>query len=85
MACRDCFIMMGMGGFFVLLGIGAIFWNRSEEQGYYDGVVSRTDVKEFFDRSPERAGLGALKIGGWLAISLGILLIAAGGALLLWG
>ena len=76
---------MGMGGFFVVLGIGALFWGRNEEQDYYDGLASRTDVREYLEHLPERPSLGALRIGGWLLISLGLLMIAAGGAMLLWG
>ena len=85
MPCQECLILMSMGGFFVLLGIGALFWDRNEEQSYYDGLASRTDVREYLEQLPERPGLGALKIGGWLFISLGLLMIAAGGAILLWG
>ncbi len=85
MLSSDWFIMMALGSFFILLGIGAIFWNRGEEQSYYDGLAARTDVREYFEHLPQRAGLGALKVGGWIFIGLGILLIVAGGALLLWG
>ena len=85
MPSYDYFIMMGLGGVFLILGLGAIFWGRSEERDYYDSFVTRTDVREYFEHWPQRPGLGALKVGGWIAFSIGLLMIIAGGALLLWG
>ncbi len=78
-------IMMGMGGTFIILGIGAMFWGRSEKKNYYDSLASRPDVREYLEHMPYRPRLGALKIGGWLAITIGLLLIVMGNAFLLWG
>ena len=82
---RDCFILMGMGGLFILLGLATIVWGRSEEKGYYDSLSARPDVREYLEHWPRRPSLGALKIGGWIAISVGLLMVAMGGAFLLWG
>ncbi|MFC2013592.1 hypothetical protein ACFLU8_01740 [Chloroflexota bacterium] len=82
---QDYFILMGMGGVFIILGIIAFFWGRDEEKGYYDSFVSSADVREFLEHGPERPGLGALQVGGWIAISIGLSMIIAGSALLLWG
>ena len=82
---HDCFVLMGMGGFFILLGLGAIIWGRREERSYYDSLSTRTDVREFLEHSPEHPQFGALKIGGWIAIAIGVLMIVMGGAFLLWG
>ena len=82
---QDYFIMMGVGGLFLILGLGAIFWGKSEEKGYYDSLSTRTDVREYLEHSPERPALGALKVGGWIAIAIGLLMAAIGGAFLLWG
>ena len=81
MSFQEYFIMMGLGGLFLILGIGAIFWGRSEKKGYYDSIATRTDVREYFNHSPERPGLGALQVGGWIILSLGLLMIIAGGVL----
>ena len=81
---QDWFILMVMGGSFILLGLGAIFWGRAEEKSYYDSLSSRHDVREYLEHSPKRPEPGALKIGGWIAITLGLLMLALGGALLLW-
>ena len=79
-------ILMGMGGLFILLGVAAIIWGRREEKSYYDSLAARpADVREFLEHSPERPEPGALKIGGWIAIAVGLLMIAMGGGFWLWG
>jgi len=79
------FVLIGMGGFFLLLGLGAILWGRSEEGSYYDSLSTRTDAREFLEHWPQRPQFGALKIGGWIAIAVGGLMIIIGGAFLLLG
>jgi len=78
-------MLMGMGGVFLLLGLAAIIWGRSEEKSYYNSLSTRLDVREFLEHQPQRPQPGALKIGGWIAVAIGVLMIVAGGALLLWG
>ena len=78
MPLQDYFIMMGLGGLFLILGLGAALWGKGEEKGYYDSLATRTDVREFLEHSPERPALGALQVGGWIAISIGLLLIIIG-------
>jgi hypothetical protein len=74
-----------MGGVFILLGLAAIFWGKREEKSYYDTISTRADVREFVEHQPQRPEPGALKIGGWIAISIGLLMLAIGGFLLLRG
>ena len=81
----DCFIMMGIGGFFVLLGMVLIFWGRGEEKGYYDSLAARPDAREFLEHWPERPRVGAMKIGGWIALAVGLVLAVVGGAFWFWG
>ena len=81
----DYLILMGMGALFILLGLAAVLWGKQEAKGYYDAIAARSDVREFVEHEPERPEPGALKIGGWIAISIGLLMIITGGAFLLWG
>jgi len=76
---------MGRGGIFILLGLAAIFWGKGEEKSYYDSVATRPDVREYLEHLPQRPEPGALKIGGWIAIAIGLLMVAMGGAFWLWG
>ncbi|MBA7633741.1 hypothetical protein ES703_41312 [subsurface metagenome] len=81
---RDLLILMGMGGLFVILGIASIFWGKGEEKSYYDALSSRHDAREFLEHEPERPEPGALKIGGWIAIAIGLLMLVMGGVFWLW-
>jgi len=76
---------MGMGGLFILLGLATIVWGKSEEKDYYDSLSTRSDVREYLEHLPQRPEPGALKIGGWIALALGLIMVAMGGAFLLWG
>lgn len=82
---EDWFILMVMGGFFTLFGLVVMFWGRAEEKSYYDSLARRTDVREYLEHRPERPEPGGLKIGGWTAIAVGLVMLAMGGAFLLWG
>ena len=79
----DWYVLMGMGGLFILLGIGAINWGGREEKGYYNSTSHHLDVREFLDHWPPRPQFGALRIGGWIAIAIGVLMIILGTVILL--
>ena len=81
MPLYDWFILMSMGGLFILLGLAAIIRGRSEEKSYYDSLSTRPDVREYLERPKP----SSLKIGGWIAVVIGLLMLAMGGIILLWG
>ncbi len=81
----DWFILIGMGVLFILLALAAFIRGKREEKSYYNSISTRPDVREFLEHEPERPEPGALKIGGWIALAIGLLMIALGGAFLLWG
>lgn len=85
MPLQDWFILMGMGGLFILLGLVALFWGKSEEKSYYDSLSTRSDLREFLEQRPEHAQPVALKVGGWIAVAVGLFMLAMGGVLLLRG
>jgi len=78
-------IPLVMGGVFILFGLATIFWGRKEEKSYYDSLSTRTDVREYLEHWPPHPEPGALKMGGWIAIIVGVFMLALGGAFLLWG
>jgi len=78
----DNFIMMGMGGFFILLSIICFLWARSEERGINNALSRRRDLREFLTRWPPSIEPGALRLGGWIMIAIGIVLIILGGVFL---
>ena len=84
MPLHDWFILMGMGGLFILLGLAAIIWGKREEKSYYDSLSTRTDAREFLEHQPQRPQPGALKIGGWIAVAVGLFMLAMGGIIFPW-
>jgi len=78
-------VMIVMGGAFVGAGIGVLFCERKKRKSYYDGLVSRYDLREFFERSPKNPEHSSLRIGGWITIIIGIVMLGIGGSLQLWG
>ena len=81
---QDWFILMVMGGLFILLGLGVIFWGKREEKRYFNSLSTRSDVREYLEHWPQRPEPGALKIGGWIAITIGLCMLALGVAFLVW-
>ena len=86
MLYQDCFILMGVGGLFIVLGLAAVIWGRREEKSYYNSLSARPgDLREYVDHWPQRPQPGALKIGGWIAITIGVITLVTGLALWLLG
>ena len=79
------FILLVMGVIFVGVGIGVLFWGRREEKSDSDALVARTDMRKFLEYSPERSRSEALKMGGWISIIIGLVMLGIGGGLRLWG
>ncbi len=74
--------ILGMGGFFVLLGIILIIWNRREKKRYYNSILlTRRDIKESLTHDPDRPWLHAWQIGGRISLIIGIMLLIIGGIL----
>ena len=76
-------VILGLGGFFVLLGIIFILWNRREKNKYYNNILlTRRDIKETITREHERFWLHAWQIGGRISLIVGIVLLIIG--VILW-
>jgi len=82
---RDSLIVIGLGVLFILLGLALLIWGKKEEKNYYNALTGRHDVREFMEHWPIRIEPGALKLGGWITIAIGILMAILGGAFMLWG
>jgi hypothetical protein len=74
----DWYIFIIIGGVLVLLGVGAIIWGVMEEKKIFEALSKKPDLREFSLKHIESPQPGALKIGGWIAVGLGIIVIAAG-------
>ena len=80
----DWWIYVILGGVFILLGVIGMLWARREEERYYSAMSHRPDVREYLDHWPPRIEPGAIRIGGRVAIVVGIVLIGLGTAFYLW-
>lgn len=78
------FMLMVVGGGFIILGLAGIIWGRHEDKSYFESLAERPDLREFMSHWPERPQPGALRIGGWIAIAVGLLLLVTGAAIWLW-
>ncbi len=74
MQSGDWVILAIIGGVFVVLGLVALFWGRYEEQKIFAHLAEQHDLREFTLKHVESPQPGALKMGGWLGISLGVVL-----------
>ena len=83
MVNTDSYIMLVIGGFFLIMALVFFLWARSEERDMNRGLSGRRDLREFLTRWPLRVEAGALRVGGWLFIAIGLVLIILGGILLL--
>lgn len=75
MSYHDWRFWLIAGAIFIVLGIIGILWGRHEEKSYYSHIADRVDVREYMSHSPFRPEPGALKIGGWICITVGIVLL----------
>lgn len=78
----DSYVVMGIGGFFFILGIISFLWSRGEERRLNHSLSQRPDLREFLTRWPTRIEPGALRVGGWILVAVGLVLIILGGSLL---
>jgi len=76
MSVTSCRAILGMGIFFIFLGIAFVLWSKKEKKTYYNSMVGRKDMKEFMTHEPERPWLNAWQIGGWISLAIGIVLAA---------
>ncbi len=75
-------VVLGLGAFFILLGIVFILWNRREKNKYYNSILlTRRDIQETITREHERLWLHAWRIGGWISLIVGMVLLIMGGIL----
>ncbi|MCK4262934.1 MAG: hypothetical protein KAW95_02710 [Dehalococcoidia bacterium] len=81
MSVSGCQAIMALGGFFLVLGVAFIVWNRRERKGYYNSVMTKRDVKEFLTHEPERPWLNAWRVGGRISLVIGTMLVVAGAVL----
>ena len=74
----DWYILVIVGGVFLILGIIAIVWGRFEEKRLFEALAEQRDLREFTLDHVESPQPGALRTGGWIAVVLGVLVLVVG-------
>jgi len=85
MTFRDLYIIIGIGVFFIVLGILSFLWWKKEENAYYSSITDHVDVREFIDHTPGRPEPNALKTGGKILILVGIVVLLVSLGFFIWG
>ena len=78
------YVLVIVGGVFLVLGVCGIIWGWYEEKRLFDELAAKHDLREFSLRHIESPQPGALRIGGWIAIAVGVLTAAVGLVFWLW-
>jgi hypothetical protein len=81
----DALIMVILGAIFVFVGVLAVLWGNREESSWWSSISTRFDVREYMDHSPGRFEPDALRIGGRIAIVVGVVLCPIAAGLVIWG
>jgi hypothetical protein len=78
------FVLVIVGGVFLVLGVAGLVWGWYEEKQLFEALASQRDLREFSLKHVETPQPGALKIGGWIAIAVGVLTAVVGLIFWLW-
>jgi hypothetical protein len=68
-------ILVILGGIFIILADLLLFWSRKETSGYYRSIQDHRDVREYFERTPDRPEPGSLGTGGIICFVIGIAML----------
>jgi hypothetical protein len=79
------YILVIVGAIFLALGLIAIFWGIHEEKRIFEELAAKPDLREFSLKHVESPQPGALKIGGWISIAVGAIVIIVGIIMWRWG
>ena len=68
-------IVATLGGVFTLLGAVLIILGYREEKRIVNDIAQRPDARKFITRFPPRLEAGGLKVGGLIALVIGVVLL----------
>jgi hypothetical protein len=80
----DALVMVILGAVFVFIGVLAVIWGNREETSWWGSISEHFDVREFMDHMPGRFEPDALRIGGRIAIAVGVVLCLIAVGFVIW-
>ncbi len=80
----DSYIIMGIGGFFIILSLVIFLWAWRKQRTYGDPLSRHEDLRNFLGYWPELVEPIGLRAGGCVAVLLGVAMIILGIILLFW-
>lgn len=81
----EWYILAITGGVFIFLGVASLLLGIREEKKLFEALAAKPDLREFSLKHVESPQPGALKIGGWIAIALGVIVLVVGLIMWRWG
>jgi hypothetical protein len=79
----DWIILVGMGSFFIVVGLVLVLTGRSGEGNYIESLARRPDLRKYVQHQSLTL-YEAWKLGGWVTLIVGIVMAAVGGVLWYW-
>jgi cytosine/uracil/thiamine/allantoin permease len=82
MFLTDYIPLMIIGAVFLIIGILLLFLGVREEKDYYQTISNRIDVRKYLERKSDSIQSWGLKVGGIMAVVIGLVLLVMG--LIFW-
>jgi len=80
----DSYIIMGIGGFFIILSLFIFIWAWRKQTRHGDPLSRNEDLRSFLGYWPELVEPIGLRAGGCVAVLLGVAMVILGIILLFW-
>ena len=77
--------MMIIGCVFLIIGLSVLFLGRREDKEYTDTISSHVDVRKYLEHTTDTNQSWGLKVGGVIALVIGLVLLVMGLIFWLWG
>jgi hypothetical protein len=75
MFLTDYIPLMIIGAVFLIIGILLLFLGVREEKDYYQTISNRIDVRKYLERKSDSIQSWGLKVGGIMAVVIGLVLL----------